>query len=683
VPKGVRHNNLKNIDVDIPLGTFTVVSGVSGSGKSSLINDVLYAELGRILHRTKGTPGVHDAIVGLERVNKVIRVTQNPLGQTPTSNAATYTGVFNLIRELFAQLPESKLRGYSARRFSFNVSGGRCEKCEGNGQLKIEMHFLPDVWVECDACKGSRYDAETLAVKFHGHSIADVLNLSCGEAARLFANIPKIRKVLKTLCDVGLDYLTLGQSAPTLSGGEAQRVKLAAELSRPDTGKTLYLLDEPTTGLHFEDISKLLEVLHRLVDLGNTVVVIEHNLDLIKAADWVIELGPEAGDEGGYMVAAGTPEDLATHAKGWLAASIKRRGSLLRTYTGESLIPVLEAGPFEERPVYDFEAEKTEQEGDLEITSVGETVRMPWEVDGPKWHTQDRTSRSGETCRWDGRILAEVVDRIESSECLGAADWSGRTVVEVRGQKKSHGWFFHAITAEQWLLKIKFRTAKRTFQTDELVERLDLKPLNDMPDLPLYGSQNRTKVKTLRGPFQEVELRVHSFDEIDHPGFWQFLNEAIGGFEKHLNRAETKPSEMMPWRVMGEKWHLSRKGFPLGKPAAWDESLLKKVCDLLQKTAPDGTFQWNNKVSVNFRLPDVSYPWATLHTKRPDALALLINGPKGKIALGKALGLGFEQDMTPKIGCDQLRLQFRAIDDLDVRKLGRFLKEHLAGVIGD
>ena len=296
---GARHNNLRNLNVRIPLGTLTAITGVSGSGKSSLIEDVLYRSLARTLHRSGELPGAHDEIRGVERINKVIRVDQQPLGNTPTSNPATYTGVFDLIRQLFSQLPEAKVRGYSPRRFSFNAPGGRCETCEGNGQKCIEMHFLPDVWVECDVCRGRRYNPETLAVLFHGQSIADVLEMSCGKALKLFENIPKIRRILQTLCDVGLDYLRLGQPAHTLSGGEAQRVKLAAELARPDTGRTLYLLDEPTTGLHFEDLAKLLEVLHRLVDLGNTVVVIEHNLDVIKTADWMIDIGPEAGDAGG------------------------------------------------------------------------------------------------------------------------------------------------------------------------------------------------------------------------------------------------------------------------------------------------------------------------------------------------------------------------------------------------
>src|SRR5207245_302611 len=281
------------------------------SGKSSLVHEVLYNTLARKLHRARTTGAAHDDILGLEQIDKVINVDQAPIGNSPTSNPATYTGVFDLVRQLFAQLPESKVRGYHPRRFSFNKPGGRCEACEGNGQKKIEMHFLPDVWVECDVCHGSRYNPETLAVHYKGHSIADVLRMRVSEALEVFANIPKIRGVLQTLVDVGLDYLSLGQAAPTLSGGEAQRVKLAAELSRPNTGRTVYLLDEPTTGLHFDDLRKLLDVLNRLVDFGNTVIVVEHNMDVIKTADWVIDLGPAAGEADGGMVAEATPAGIA------------------------------------------------------------------------------------------------------------------------------------------------------------------------------------------------------------------------------------------------------------------------------------------------------------------------------------------------------------------------------------
>jgi excinuclease ABC subunit A len=389
---GARHNNLQNITARIPLGTFTVVTGPSGSGKSSLVNDVLYGALARLLHRAKVAPAAHDEILGIEQINKVIRVDQQPLGQTPTSNPATFTGVFEHIRTLFAQLPEAKLRGYSPRRFSFNVAGGRCEKCEGNGQLKIEMHFLPDVWVECDDCRGRRYEPETLTVRYHGQSIADVLDMSCGQALQLFKNIPRIRRILQTLCDVGLDYITLGQSAPTLSGGEAQRVKLAAELSRPDTGRTLYLLDEPTTGLHFEDLAKLLDVLNRLVDLGNTVVVIEHNLDVVKTADWVLDMGPEAGDEGGRIVVAGTPEDVVAHARTANRPGGNGVTAIARSYTGEVLEPVLKAGPHLKRAIHDFAAEEEKQEGDLETVS-GETA-TPAAGTAASWPTSSSASRT-------------------------------------------------------------------------------------------------------------------------------------------------------------------------------------------------------------------------------------------------------------------------------------------------
>ena len=312
---GARENNLQAVDFELPLGVFTAITGPSGSGKSSLIEGILYPVLARRLHRSRVRPGRHDKVEGVRYIDKVIRVDQSPLGNTPSSNPATYTGAFDLIRQLFAGIPEAAERKFTARTFSFNVPGGRCETCEGSGQLKIEMHFLPDVWVPCDECHSRRYNDDVLEVKLHGKSIADVLEMPCGDAVELFASYPKISRILQTLCDVGLDYVTLGQSAPTLSGGEAQRVKLAAELSRPVTGSTLYLLDEPTTGLHFDDIEKLLNVLQRLVDLGNTVVVVEHNLDVIKCADWVVDLGPGAGVEGGQLVFAGTPEDLAARAK--------------------------------------------------------------------------------------------------------------------------------------------------------------------------------------------------------------------------------------------------------------------------------------------------------------------------------------------------------------------------------
>ncbi|UCC69590.1 MAG: excinuclease ABC subunit UvrA, partial [Armatimonadota bacterium] len=309
--KGARHHNLKSIDVAIPLGVFTCLTGVSGSGKSTLMEDILYRRLAHMLHGARTIWGDHEEIVGVQRIDKVIDIDQSPIGRTPRSNPATYTGVFDKIRALFAQTPEARMRGYKPGRFSFNVRGGRCEACRGDGIIKIEMHFLPDVYVPCEVCRGARYNRETLEVPYKGRSIADVLNMTVREAVEFFRNIPPIANKLQTIHDVGLDYVKLGQPATTLSGGEAQRVKLAAELSRRDTGRTLYLLDEPTTGLHFADIQKLLDVLHRLTASGNTVLVIEHNPDVIKCADYIIDLGPEGGDDGGYVVAEGTPEQVA------------------------------------------------------------------------------------------------------------------------------------------------------------------------------------------------------------------------------------------------------------------------------------------------------------------------------------------------------------------------------------
>jgi len=309
--RGARANNLRDIDVRFPLGCFVAVTGVSGSGKSTLVNDILFHALMQKIYKSKIVPGLHKKIDGIELLDKVIDIDQSPIGRTPRSNPATYTGVFDHVRRLFAETTEAKVRGYLPGRFSFNVKGGRCEACQGDGTIKIEMHFLPDVYVPCETCHGRRYNKETLEVRFKGKSIADVLEMSVEEALLFFAKIPKIRRRLQTLHDVGLDYVKLGQPATTLSGGEAQRVKLAAELSKVATGKTLYILDEPTTGLHFADIEKLLEVLQRLVDNGNTVLVIEHNLDVIKQADWVIDLGPEGGEEGGELIATGTPEDVA------------------------------------------------------------------------------------------------------------------------------------------------------------------------------------------------------------------------------------------------------------------------------------------------------------------------------------------------------------------------------------
>ena len=322
--RGAAENNLKNIDVSFPLGIMTCVTGVSGSGKSSLVNEILYKELARKLNRARTIPGRFKKMEGLEQLDKVINIDQSPIGRTPRSNPATYTGVFDMIRDLFASTPDAKAKGYSKGRFSFNVKGGRCEACSGDGIIKIEMHFLPDVYVPCEVCGGKRYNRETLDVRYKGKSIYDVLNMTVEEAMKFFENIPSIYRKIATLNDVGLSYIRLGQPSTQLSGGEAQRIKLATELSRRGTGKTVYILDEPTTGLHFADVHKLVEILRRLSDGGNTVIVIEHNLDVIKTADYLIDIGPEGGERGGTVIAKGTPEEVAENPVSYTGKYVKR-----------------------------------------------------------------------------------------------------------------------------------------------------------------------------------------------------------------------------------------------------------------------------------------------------------------------------------------------------------------------
>jgi excinuclease ABC subunit A len=668
--QGARQNNLQNLDVAFPLGAFIAVTGVSGSGKSSLVHEVLYQTLARRLHRARTAAAAVDAVLGLEQIDKIINVDQGAIGNTPSSNPATYTGVFDLVRELFAQLPESKVRGYQPRRFSFNKPGGRCEACEGNGQKKIEMHFLPDVWVTCDVCDGKRYSPETLAVRYKGHSIADVLDMRVRDALELFENIPKVRRVLQTLADVGLGYLALGQPAPTLSGGEAQRVKLAAELARPSTGRTLYVLDEPTTGLHFDDIGKLLEVLNRLVDLGNTVIVVEHNLDVIKTADWVLDLGPEAGPGGGRVVAQGPPEEVVRQ---WRAGA--------PSHTAAALAPVLETGPHVERPRYDPRAEEAERPGDLDLAEVGRDAAMPWEVDGHRWHTVERVTSDGKPCRWEGAILDWLDEQVHALGDFGETNWGQRAVVEIAAPNKAQGWFLHALTGQEWLLRLVFRAGKNAFRGPELVQRLGIRPLNETPGLEVYGSEDRVWVTAHKGPWQSVTVLAHRLSEVDTPAFRQFLAEAAQSFHANLKRLATKPEDVMPWKVNGERWHLGEKGFPPGRKLRWDRALLPRLLALVREVEPGLSVRWDNRDAVTLKVPGVGRGWATWRTKEPEALECRFLGRRGQFNLAQVEGLGAAAEIgQDRSDGDVLRLAFVQLPGpMQAAKLKVVLAEHVRG----
>ena len=682
---GARLHNLRDVDLRIPLGTFTVITGVSGSGKSSLIEETLAKAVARRLHRAQEQPGPFEEIVGLEQVNKIIQVDQQPLGSTPASNPATYTGVFDQIRELFAHLPDAKVRGYRPARFSFNRAGGRCEACEGNGQKCIEMHFLPDVWVECEVCKGRRYNAETLAVTYRGRSIADVLNLSIGQALELFDNIPKIRTPLATLCAIGLDYLTLGQSAPTLSGGEAQRVKLAAELARPQTGKTLYILDEPTTGLHFDDIRKLLKVLDSLVALGNTVVVIEHNLDVIKTADWIVDLGPEAGQGGGWIVAEGTPEDLVAYATGATSAGnrqTKGKKSGLRTsaparrsYTGEMLVSILSAGKRGAREIFDRKQAAAKRVGDVDLKQVGESTRMPWETDGRHWHLEERIGHNGRPARWEATILSTVIDTLEHTGNFGPTNWNSRSIVEVPAKSATEGWFLHALAGEEWLLKLNFRVPRQTFKQEVLAAQLQLQDFNELDEIQVYNRGDRVKIANRKGPWQEVSIMLHYEREIETAGFRNFLKEAQQAFLKFTGQASLNLEDLTPWKVLGKKWHLSRKGFPTGQRVAWDPAVLEGLVEMLVAASPKAIVDWTGQQTVTVQLTGSESAGATLHTKRRGGIDLVLTNPAGQVALGRIAAFGSEQEITVgRQGQETLRIRFDAVEQI-TKELRVFFKE--------
>ena len=495
-------------------------------------------------------------------------------------------------------------------------------------------------------------------------------------------------------------------------------MKLAAELARPDTGRTLYVLDEPTTGLHFDDIAKLLDVLHRLVDLGNTVLVIEHNLDVIKQCDWIIDIGPEAGAGGGNVVAMGTPEQVAeqmadvgskiadvgkkrrkTKATDSPTSAIKHQTSNI-SHTALALAPILAAGPHVERKPYDFAAAEKRRKDDLDINQLGADVKMPWETNGRKWHVEDRTARSGAPVRWDGQILAAIDERVHAEvgdDFFLPTDWSHGTIVEINGPKKSDGWFFHAITGEPWVLKLKFRTAKRTFNAERLNTELNLAPFNDIAEVETYGNGPRVKCKNLRGPFQEVQVFAHSWEEIDTPAFWSMVDTAAEGFKKFTQRAATNPEDVMPCKVLGRKWHLSRKGFPPGKKVTWPQETLEELLELLESIAskasrgvnppgPGATsnapqFLWNNQQVINLMIRGQRTPWATIQTKRTVGVDLSLHGPAGAFATGRIANLGVKRLVQPASnGFDAVKLRFVNPGDLALGDLATFLAEHLAAV---
>ncbi|MFQ5430656.1 MAG: excinuclease ABC subunit A, partial [Phycisphaerae bacterium] len=657
---GARQHNLRGINVSLPLGRFICVTGVSGSGKSSLVTEILFPALAARLHRARVTAGAHREIRGVAHVDKVINVDQQPIGNSPSSNPATYTGVFDLIRAVFAKLPDSRMRGYTINRFSFNRPGGRCDDCEGLGQVCHEMHFLPDVWVPCETCGGTRYQRETLDVRYKGRNIAEVLAMQVSEALAHFANIPKLRQLLKTLDDVGLGYLPLGQSAPTLSGGEAQRVKLAAELGRPSTGKTLYILDEPTTGLHFDDLRKLLDVLHRFVDLGNTVVCIEHNLDVVKTADWVIDLGPEAGDAGGAIVAEGTPEQVAR---------------CKASHTGRLLARVLAAGPCAPRPVFDAQQAATDARA-LETLPVvleeNKPVKMPWQRDGRRWHTEQRISRRNEPVEWQGAALLYVVEQIEQlgRSKLEPTDWNDMARVEITARppagvaRSAVPWFLHALTGGRWLLDLLFRVPGGTFAQRALNAKLKLKTLDEREDIHAYGSEARVRIRPALNGMDQVRVLVHDKQEIDTPAFRAFLKRAFQAYLKRVESLAARSAGAEPWKTDGKAWHLSGKSIPPGRVRGWQPMTLTLFLGQVNKILPAVQTRWNRKVFVEMVAPGGGRVGKII-TNHAEALRVDLHVPRGRFTPTEVEGLGSRQEFA-RAGTSgaELTFWFRSVDEV-------------------
>ena len=644
VVRGARHNNLKNIDVVFPLGRFVAITGVSGSGKSSLVTETLWPSLAKKLQGAKASPGAHDTIDGLELVDKVISVDQSAIGQTPASNAATYTGLFDEVRKLFARLPAAKMRGFTPGRFSFNKAGGRCEDCEGMGSKCVQMHFLPDVWITCETCGGKRFNAATLEVAFHGKTIADVLEMPVAEAAVLFQDVPKLRRILQTLLDVGLDYLPLGQSGTTLSGGEAQRIKLAAELARPQTGRTIYILDEPTTGLHFDDIRKLLAVLHRLVDQGNTVLCIEHNLDLIKQADWVIDLGPGPAERGGEVVVEGTPQTVA---------------GCKTSLTGKVLKPILEAGPHAQREVFDpkeaarkalgktparrAKTIKAEEEPDLddEVTRVERAKPestdwsdLPWKKDGQAWHLEQR-HRTAEPRHWDADALRWLIERVKQvgGEAFEHADWANVAHVEVRAieARESSDWFLHVLTSGADLFDAYFRVPGGTFGEAGLIKQLAIPTLDERPDAPVGGNWQRVSVRTDARDIQSVRIQVFDLEDIRTKPFETFLQQAIQAHLKGLRDKQEQQASAEEAPMDRRAWHLAGKAIYSGRKPQWSSSALAGLCGLFLKHLPQVKLDWSHKTGVTIR-GGTGQRYGRIITSKSEAIEVRLSAPADTFA---------------------------------------------------